>query len=320
MKKIMNITTCAEDTGRYTDRADLRSFFRGYGLDGLEVMQAGILAPPVIAPADVIGVHLRYWPGWMDFWRQDVPRLELEYGDLETCWRHYGGKTPSVLEDACRQDIAFANTMAPEYLVYHVSDCSMIESMRRNYHYRDDEVIDATAALCNAVTDGIKGAPWLLFENLWYPGLTMLDPEMTARLLVQVRYPKCGVMLDTGHLMHTNPALRTPDEAVDYIHRILDRYADLSFIKGIHLHQSLTGDVAMDLMQHWQPVPGDYQARIWEVIGHIFQVDRHQPFATPRVQELIDRIQPAYLVLELISSDRPMHAELLRQQVKFLEK
>ena len=148
----------------------------------------------------------------------------------------------------------------------------------------------------------------------------MLDPEMTARLLAQVRYPKCGVMLDTGHLMHTNPALRTPDEAVDYIHRILDRYADLSFIKGIHLHQSLTGDVAMDLMQHWQPVPGDYQARIWEVIGHIFQVDRHQPFATPRVQELIDRIQPAYLVLELISSDRPMHAELLRQQVKFLEK
>ena len=150
MKKIMNITTCAEDTGRYTDRADLRSFFRGYGLDGLEVMQAGVFAPPVIAPADVIGVHLRYWPGWMDFWRQDVPRLELEYGDLETCWRHYGGKTPSVLEDACRQDIAFANTMAPEYLVYHVSDCSMIESMRRNYHYRDDEVIDATAALCNA--------------------------------------------------------------------------------------------------------------------------------------------------------------------------
>ena len=101
MKKIMNITTCAEDTGRYTDRADLQSFFRGYGLDGLEVMQAGVFAPPVIGPADVIGVHLRYWPGWMDFWRQDVLRLELEYGDLETCWRHYGGRTPSVLEDAC---------------------------------------------------------------------------------------------------------------------------------------------------------------------------------------------------------------------------
>ena len=26
MKKIMNITTCAEDTGRYTDRSELRSF------------------------------------------------------------------------------------------------------------------------------------------------------------------------------------------------------------------------------------------------------------------------------------------------------
>ena len=43
MKKIMNITTCAEDTGRYTDRADLRSFLPWKSRDGLGVLKAGLI-------------------------------------------------------------------------------------------------------------------------------------------------------------------------------------------------------------------------------------------------------------------------------------
>ena len=41
MKLIMNITTCEEDTLRYQNRTDLQAFFRSYGLDGLEVLEAG---------------------------------------------------------------------------------------------------------------------------------------------------------------------------------------------------------------------------------------------------------------------------------------
>lgn len=320
MKRIMNITTCAEDTSRYQNCDDLRRFLQEYHLDGLEVMEAGDRSPAVIAPSDVIGVHLRYWPGWMDFWRQDIQRLLPEYGDLETCWQHYGGQKPDTLVEACRRDISFANAMQPDYLVYHVSDCSMVESMRRQYHYRDIDVIDATADLINQVSDEIEGTPWLLYENLWYPGITMLEPEMIARIFEKTSYPKCGMMLDIGHLMHTNPDLQSVDEAVDYIHKILDRYTDLSFIKGIHLHQSLTGSVAKALMQDWKPVPGDYTTRIWEVITHIFQVDTHQPFTSPRIGEILDRIHPEYLVLELISGDRDTHAHLLRQQTAVLDK
>lgn len=42
-------------------------------------------------------------------------------------------------------------------------------------------------------------------------------PEMTRRLLDQIHYPKKGIMLDTGHLMHTNLELRTEEEAIGYI-------------------------------------------------------------------------------------------------------
>lgn len=80
MKTIMNITTCTEDTSRYQSQADLKAFFRSFGLDGLEVMQAGPDECNIINPKDAIGVHLRYYPGWMDFWRGDVQRLMVEYG------------------------------------------------------------------------------------------------------------------------------------------------------------------------------------------------------------------------------------------------
>lgn len=318
MKTIMNFTTCAEDTGRYRDRADLKEYLRRFGLDGLEVLEAGPDERGIIDPRDAIGVHLRYFPGWMDFWNGDEARLMVEYGTWEACEAHYGGRTRDALIQAYRRNFQFVNTLEPEYMVLHVSDCSMIESMRRQYHYTDAQVVDAAAELMNRTTDVLTGTPWLLFENLWYPGLNMLDPDMVTRLFEQTNYPKCGVMLDTGHVMHTNLTLQTPDEAVEHIHRVLDRYPDLSFIKGIHLSQSLTGARAAELMANWAPVDGDYQTRIWEVMGHIFEVDTHKPFTTRRIRELIQRIDPEYLVLELITGSRQEHEQLLTQQLSYL--
>ena len=69
MKLTMNITTCSEDTARYQNREDLHDFFCGHGLNGLEVMEVGPDEVGVIHPDDVLGVHLRYWSGWMDFWK-----------------------------------------------------------------------------------------------------------------------------------------------------------------------------------------------------------------------------------------------------------
>lgn len=318
MKRIMNITTCLEDTARYRDRADFAQFLRRFRLDGVEIMQVGQAACGVITPQDAVGVHLRYYPGWMDFWRGDEARLMLEYGDWSACEARYGGRDASALVDAYRENFRFVNAMQPEYMVLHVSDCSMVEAMRRKYHYSDEAVVDATADLMNQAMDALQTEPWLLYENLWYPGLTLLRPEMVRRLMEKTAYQKCGVMLDTGHVMHTNLELQTPEEAVDYIHQVLDRYGDLSWIKGIHLSQSLTGRRAKALMEHWQPVKGDYQTRIWEVMGHIFEIDTHRPFATGRINELIRRIDPEFLVLELISGSRQEHEKLLAEQLEYL--
>jgi len=318
MKTMMNITTCAEDLLRFQDNADLKRFYRQFGLDGLEVMEAGADQQGILRQEDTIGVHLRSYSAWMDLWTGYHERLLQEFGSREAVRQVYGGETREALVEGFRSNLRFANTLRPEYLVFHVAECTMEESMRRRYHYRDEEVIDAVIELVNSVCDEIEGEPWLLFENLWYPGLTMLRPELVQRLLGGLHYPKCGIMLDLGHLMHTNTALKSADEAVDYFHRVLDALGDLSPIKGVHLHQSLSGAYAEELIKTWQPKEGSYNEQMWEIMGHIFTIDTHRPFTSPRIWEVLDRLPLEYLVLEQISADRAEHETYLTQQIAVL--
>lgn len=312
MKQLMNITTYEDDLGRYRDRADLEAFYCSFGLDGLEVMEGQPERRGLLTAENVVGAHLRYDSAWMDFWLGNLDRLTAEFGSPEAAYAHFGGDTRQALVEKFQNNLNFFIPYQPEYLVLHVSDCTMAESMLRNYHYTSPQVIDDAAQLVNGLE--IPGQPWLLFENLWYPGLNMLEPELIPRLLEQVRYPKTGVMLDVGHLLHTNPDLKTDDQAVDYIHRVLDRYDDLSFIRGIHLHESLSGPVIRRCMESWHPTEGTYQQRMWEVMGHIFEIDTHQPFRSPRIREILERIQPDYLVWEQISATCTDHARTLAQQ------
>jgi sugar phosphate isomerase/epimerase len=235
----MNITTGTEDTSRYLDNADLKSFYRRFGLDGLEVMQIGGDGGQILRNDDVIGFHLKYFTSWMDLWMGDTSRLLEEFGDIETVKQVFGGITKDALIEAYKRNLDFAATMLPEYLVFHVSDCTMRESMKRQYHYSDGMVVEAAAELVNCITDFIQGTPMLLFENLWYPGLTMTSPDITNLLLDKVNYSNKGFMLDIGHLLHTNMNLGTIESGVDYILSVLEQYKDISFIKGIHLSVEL---------------------------------------------------------------------------------
>jgi sugar phosphate isomerase/epimerase len=318
MKKLMNITTSQFDVPRYRDNADLKQAYRRFGLDGVEVMEGSEKSQNIILKDDVVGVHLTFFPCWVRLWRGDEEAILEEYGSWEVCRQVYGGDSGEALLGAYEKNLAFANELSPEYLVFHVSDSSTKESVTRRYRYTDDEVIDASIELINRITPGIQGEPLLLFENLWWPGLRLTRPETTLRFLQGVDYKNKGIMLDTGHLLHTNTALGTLDEALAYIHGTLDRYDDISFIKGIHLHQSLSGEYVERILKDPFPVAEDYFERFGNIHLHIYQIDRHEPFLHPGVGDLVRRIDPRYLVLEQISNNREEHEENLGRQMDYL--
>ena len=237
---------------------------------------------------------------------QDTLKISLSEG--QKVKEIFGGLDRSCILKRFREDLERARKLKARYVVFHVSDVSARELFTYQCRHTDEEVIDAAAELINLLLDGENYTFDFLMENLWWPGLTMTRPEMTKRLLSQVHYQKKGIMLDTGHLMHMNLELKTQDEAVDYILEKVAEHGNLaSYIKGMHLNQSITGAYVKTLITKKDAMPSDYEACSKACYEHVFQIDQHLPFTTPKVQKLVETIKPEYLTHELMSYGRSEH-------------
>lgn len=288
MKLTMNFTLSDDDLNRYKNSEDLRSFYSSFGLDGLELMPLTEDAQHIVQPDMVVGVHARCITDWMGL-------------DTDLLLSHY------------RQDLDYAKEIGAEYVVFHITQVGFAESLTYELLHTDEEVVDAAAQFINQLLDGTDYDFYFLMENLWWPGMTMVDPKVTRRLLDQVHYPKKGIMLDTGHFMSTDTSLASASDALLALNRMLDAHGELvSMIKGVHLNLSLSGEYVKNYRQHPVIPETDPEKLAAQAFSYIFQIDQHRPFAAPGVRELIDRISPMYVTLEYITRDRQEHADFLK--------
>lgn len=316
MYTLLHIVRNDQSLSEYADASDLEASCFPY-CDGFEMICAGEDSRNILRPQAVIGVHLSFYSYWLDFWQNDTRRLISEFGSLEICHGFYGGSGRKTLINRFQRELDEAQQLGARYVVFHVSDVTLEETFTNCYHHTDEEVIDAAAQLINMLLDG-KGYTFdFLMENLWYPGLRLTDPALTRRLLDQVHFPKKGLLLDTGHLLHTNTALRSGEDACRYLHSILDRHGDLCrFIRGVHLHQSLSGEYAEQARQQIPPMEPDYYDRFAQSYAHVGKIDTHQPMLFAGTRELIERISPRYLVYEILARSRAEQLKLLRMQAE----
>lgn len=253
----------------------------------------------------VNGYHLTFFPDWLDFYRGDEGALLQKFGSLNAAAQFYGGMGRGVLLELYRDDLARAEALGAKYVVFHVSDISIEECYTYQWLHSHEAVIDASAEIINTLLGEQDRGFDFLVENQWWPGFTFTDPALTARLMDGIRYPRKGILLDTGHLLNCNPGLRTQREGADYIHAMLDRHGALcQWIKGVHLHQSLSGEYVTAHTGALPALPKDYLEQFSVSYAHIQRIDRHQPWSDPSVRSVIDRIAPAYLTHELFCKDR----------------
>lgn len=317
MKIQFNITTSACDLDRFASREDFLAFARDF--DGVELMYVEPDQRHIIPKEKVIGLHMSSFPYWLDFWNGNLERVKQEFDTLDAAFSYYGGNTRQALVKRIRENVADAVSHEAEYMVFHVADSGAAETIASTYSHSDEEVIDAVCDLLNEALP--EDGPLLLLENLWEPGLTVTNPEMTRRLLRGIRYPKKGIMLDTGHLMHCCPELKNQKEALRFIHQMLDEHGDLcQWVRGIHLNQSLTGNVIKRCQKNPPAMAETYTQRMSQLYSYVFQVDLHRPFAVPGVGELVKRIGPDYLTCEFISDSRQQHEKMLHRQLRALGK
>ena len=320
MKRTFNLTTFSDDLDRYRDRDDLLSALDGF--DGVELMHCGPDARGIVPREKIVGIHLIFFPYWYDFYTGDMAACVRNLGSSEAVRALYGGDTPDALIEAYRRDIEKARAEGAEYVVFHVSDCADEELFTLKYRHTSQEIVEAYIDLLNRLFPEPDGDLILLLENLWHPGLTLTEPEVTRRLLSGVRYRNKGILLDTGHLMHTDLSLRTQEEALKYLYRRVEEQGEevRKAIRGIHLHQSLTGAYMAAVAAHPPILFIDPIKRMEQVYTHAFACDQHRPFTCPGVREFIRWIDPEYLTLEFISSSRMEQETMLKEQLASLEK
>ena len=317
MKTMFNLTTSSGDLDRFSDSGDLLRMMDGF--DGVELMHFEEDVRGIIPKDRVIGYHTSFFYYWIDFFLGNQDALLYEFCSMEQCHKFYGGKTRDVLVSRIKRELELAKLYGAEYVVFHAADCAPTEFFSQSFRHSDELVIDAVCDLINeafAEEDSIM----LLLENLLVPGMRFTNPEMTQRLMDGIHYANKGIMLDTGHLMHTDSSLRTQEDGVKYINKQLDEHGDLvKYIRGIHLNKSLTGEYYEEIKKSPPVLSNEFQEREFQIFTHVFKLDLHKPFTCKGVKELIQRIDPDYLTFEFISMDKDELARYLKEQKEALK-
>lgn len=291
----------------------LPAILREHGLDGIEFMRCAPWDRRMYPEELIKGVHLMFWPTWLDFWRGNRAALMEEFSNEENVRACYGSPDVADWVEAWKQNLRQAAECKPHYVVFHVAHNRLSEIYRREFSASDEDVIRATIELVNELVPEIPQGCRLLFENLWWPGLTFRQPHLAALLLEHVNYTDTGFMLDTGHLMNTNLNLKSEAEGAAYVLKVYRELGEVGRrIYGVHLHQSLSGAYTREMMRRHQ---GTHRALSWrEGMDYVLHVDRHEPFRTEAARWILNTIQPDYLVHEFLQYSRTDLDQKLRTQ------
>lgn len=296
------------------DTDSVPAIVREHGLDGIEFMLCAPWDPAMYPPEYIKGVHLMFWPTWLDFWRGDRAALIEEFGSEENVRAYYGSLDVADWVERWKENLRRAAECRPHYVVFHVAHNRTSEMYTREFSASDEDVIRMSIELVNEIVSEMPQDCKLLFENLWWPGLTFCQPRLAAMLLEQVNCAETGFMLDTGHLMNTNFDLSSEADGAAYVEKI---YRDLgeigNYVYGVHLHQSISGAYTKEMMRRHA---GEHEPLDWrEAMEYVLQVDLHQPFQTEAARRIVDTVQPAYLMHEFQQRSRSdMENKLLTQR------
>lgn len=275
---------------------DLHQMVKDMGVDGIEQFIYS-LEPVSNKYKDItVGVHLNYWPYWMDFWLKKAKRLKQQFRNIRERNKYFkDAMSCDEWLSVIRRNIGAALAQSPEYLVWHVAEANNEEAFTYEFNYSDREVLTAAADVFNSVCDEIPAHIPVLFENLWWPGLRLTDVRNVKYFFERLERKNVGIMLDTGHLMNTNLRLKNEAEGAEYVCKVYEKLGECrSLVRGVHLSCSLSGAYQRGL-SHQVPEKLDMET-IWKHIGNI---DQHKPFQTEAAKKILETIQPEYVTHEV---------------------
>lgn len=287
----------------------LRSMLKEKNLDGVEMFVWDSKLDNSAFKAETVGVHLRFWPTWLPIYENRVGYT----GKHKQLAENPGG-TVSFSEwlEQIKDNVRAALRLEPEYLVWHVADCTVPECFSFQFRHSSMDVLRATVDIVPEIFAEVPSNVAILFENLWWPGLNLLNNRETEWFFNQLADRNVGIILDTGHLLNTDCTATREEESIQVLVKKVRAMGELrQLIKGMHLNLSISAEYRQG--RRWQ-VKESYTPQ--EIGRHIGSIDQHRGFSNPALAEVIELVQPEYINNELLFSNREQLSLLLDKQLR----
>lgn len=273
------------------------------GCDGLELFTLFEKVPmeyKEFSPS----VHLPFAIDWYSSWEGKADISEFNEDNVKYVTF---GRDREEITDNLRSAMTFASEIEPAYGVLHASTTDLNEVMLRKQTDNSRNVIKAFCEMMNQTVSGFKkGEPplKLAFENLWWPGLRLLEPWEHGLMEDSLEFDNWGFCLDTGHMMNALPDAYEEEHCIDRLLEIFSEYPQemKDRIGTVHLHVSTSAEYRQTFEEAVRPAGETMQETIKRSYPHVMKIDQHRPFSSPRCKLLIDALSPDFVTHEMIDS------------------
>ncbi len=322
MKRLFHLTTTKKYLDWFSnDWSKVYDFMIKHHMDAIELGLTSDYDISKIPTELVYGVHLSFYPTWLEFWRGDLNKVAEIFGGTEKVEKYYGGLSKKDIINSYVYQYHRAKELRARYMVFHVSHVTPIDSFTWEFSYTDKEVLEAAIELINETFTDEEG-PLLLFENLWWPGLTFKDAKLTKWFIERINYPHKGYVMDISHLILTHPQISNEVQAYHYVNKIVENLGESAkYLYCIHLNKTLpkfyfNRDHTYTLNKY-QNAPENYKQSILK--KHISMLDPHKPFDHEVAKKIVACIQPKYCVYETNPESIYELGYFIKQQNKYLD-
>lgn len=323
MNKLLNFSTHPGEPEMFGDNwSEAASFLTSWGFDGFELYPVGSYPFHTIPPRLIEGMHLRFFIFLREIWTDDKKGLLNLFGSWQNVEHFYGGTDRSAVLEAYVNQFNLAQLFGCSYAVFHPVHCDLAHI----YDWQSPYSWQQTLALCSEVlNESLPQSNYtglLLFENLWWPGSFRLEDEREYWYLRErVDYDRCGIVLDTAHMLNSHGGFNTEGEAIDYLlHKVEDLGELRREIRTVHLTSSLSGDyIKQSKSDPVKPIGVDFWQNFQAAREHVSRIDPHLPFSQPTIARLFDLIEPENVVFEFTFNTLSTWQEKIRVQKEALQ-
>ena len=309
MHQLANITVTPKPGHLFENWFSAEQWLKKMKLSGFEIYPHGKINPADIPRHLVGGFHLQSFPILTPLLYNDKSRLMAIFGDWKTVEQFYGGTDASHIVDVMVSQLNLAASLNAPYAVFHPMDCDMENIFTQDFPWTLDDTLTACAELLNTALKKSHYKGWLLFENMWWKHSFRLDNRHEYDTLRhKVTYEKCGVCFDSGHMMATNSSLKNEASAISFLMNRLHQLDINSEIKTLHLNSNL---LTTEMSGKDKCNKNNYEGcdGFWSefdiALQHISALDPHNGFYNSNLIQLVDVIEPDYLVHEITQKNLP---------------